>query len=127
MLGSSTEPVDAKLKGQHIDEYLVGYDQEIRPNLSIGIKGTYRKLGTVIEDMLIGTTGSYLIANPGSGIGREAGFYEGGTVVTPAAKRTYKGMEIHAEKRFSNNTQFFPSYGGSRLEGNYDGTIQAST
>jgi hypothetical protein len=127
ILGSSVEPVDPNLKGQHIDEYLAGYDQEIRPNLSVGIKGTYRKLGNVIEDMLIGTTGEYLIANPGSGIGREAGFYEGGNVVTPAAKRTFKGVELHAEKRFSNNTQFFASYLWSRLEGNYDGTFQAST
>jgi hypothetical protein len=126
-LGGSTEPVDANLKGQHIDELIGGYDYEIGPNLKIGVQGTYRKLANVIEDMLIGTTGEYLIANPGSGIGREAGFYEGGTVVTPPAKRTYKGVEIHAEKRFSNNYQFFASYLWSRLEGNYDGTFQAST
>ena len=106
---------------------MLGYDQEVAPNLSIGIKGTYRKLGNVIEDMLIGTTGDYLIANPGSGIGREAGFYEGGSVVTPSAKRDFKGVELHAEKRFSGNTQFFASYLWSRLEGNYDGTFQAST
>jgi hypothetical protein len=123
----SIEPVDPNLKGQHIDEYLAGYDQEVAANFSIGIKGTYRKLANVIEDMLIGTTGAYLIANPGSGIGREAGFYEGGSVVTPAAKRTYKGVELHAEKHFSSNTQMFASYVWSRLEGNYDGTFQNST
>jgi outer membrane receptor protein involved in Fe transport len=127
LLGGSTEPVDPNLKGQHIDEFLLGYDQEVMPNLAIGVQGTYRKLANVIEDMLIGTTGEYLIANPGSGIGREAGFYEGGNVVTPAAKRTYKGVEIHAVKHFSNNTQFFASYLWSKLEGNYDGTFQNST
>jgi outer membrane receptor protein involved in Fe transport len=127
ILGSSVEPVDPNLKGQHIDEFLLGYDQEVAPNLAVGIQGTYRKLANVIEDMLIGTTGEYLIANPGSGIGREAGFYEGGNVVTPAAKRTYKGIELHATKHFSNGTQFFASYLWSKLEGNYDGTFQAST
>ncbi len=127
VLGGSVEPVDPKLKGQHIDELLAGYDYEIAPNLRIGVQGTYRKLGNVIEDMLIGTTGEYLIANPGSGIGRSAAFYDGGTVVTPPAKRTFKGVELHAEKRFSNNYQFFASYLWSRLEGNYDGTFQAST
>lgn len=127
LLGGDREPVDPNLKGQHIDEYLLGWDQEVASNLAIGVKGTYRKLGNVIEDMLIGSTGNYLIANPGSGIGREAGFYEGGSVVTPAAKRTYKAVEIHANKHFSNNTQFFTSYVWSRLEGNYDGTFQAST
>ncbi|HSP15492.1 MAG TPA: TonB-dependent receptor [Thermoanaerobaculia bacterium] len=127
LLGGSTEPVDPNLKGQHIDEFLLGYDQEVMPNLAVGIQGTYRKLANVIEDMLIGTTGEYLIANPGSGIGREAGFYEGGNVITPTAKRTYKGVELHATKHFSNNTQFFASYLWSKLEGNYDGTFQNST
>jgi len=127
VLGGSTEAVDPKLKGQHIDELLAGYDYEIASNLKVGIQGTYRKLGNVIEDMLVPATGEYFIANPGSGIGREAGFYDGGSVVTPPAKRTFKGVELHAEKRFSNNYQFFASYLWSRLEGNYDGTFQAST
>jgi hypothetical protein len=127
LLGASVEPVDPNLKGQHIDEYVAGYEHEMGSNLVIGVKGTYRKLANVIEDMLIGTTGSYLIANPGSGIGREAGFYDGGTVVTPTAKRNYKGVEVNARKRFSNNTQFLASYLWSRLEGNYDGVFQAST
>jgi hypothetical protein len=39
----------------------------------------------------------------------------------------YKGLELSANKRFSNNYQFFASYLWSRLEGNYDGTFQAST
>ncbi len=127
ILGTPTTPADPNLKGQHIDEFLLGYDQEISPNFAIGIKGTYRNLANVIEDMLVGNTGGYKITNPGSGIGREAGFYEGGTVVTPTAKRTYKGVEIHANKHFSSNTQFFASYVWSRLEGNYDGTFQNST
>lgn len=128
LLGGAT-PVDPNLKGQYIDELLGGYEYEIRPNLAIGIKGTYRKLGRVIEDMLaVPIDGSYIITNPSSGIGRESGFYNfEDTVVVPKAKRTYKGVELSANKRFSNNYQFFASYVWSRLEGNYDGTFQAST
>ena len=128
LLGGAT-PVDPNLKGQYIDELLGGYEYEIAPNLAIGIKGTYRKLGRVIEDMLaVPIDGSYIITNPGSGIGRESGFYDyTHTVVVPKAKRTYKGVELSANKRFSNNYQFFASYLWSRLEGNYDGTFQAST
>jgi outer membrane receptor protein involved in Fe transport len=128
LLGGAT-PVDPNLKGQYIDELLGGYEYEIRPNLAIGIKGTYRKLGRVIEDMLKAPIdGSYIITNPGSGIGRESGFYDGvSTAPAPKAKRTYKGLELTANKRFSNNYQFFASYVWSRLEGNYDGTFQAST
>ena len=122
-------PVDPNLKGQYIDELLGGYEYEIAPNLAVGIKGTYRKLGRVIEDMLaVPITGDYIITNPGSGIGRESGFYDyEHTVVVPKAKRTYKGVEVSANKRFSNNYQFIASYLWSRLEGNYDGTFQVST
>ena len=128
LLGGAT-PVDPNLKGQYIDELLGGYEYEIRPNLAIGIKGTYRKLGRVIEDMLqVPIAGNYIITNPGTGIGRESGFYDfTNTVVAPKATRTYKGVEVTANKRFSNNYQFFASYVWSRLEGNYDGTFQAST
>ena len=128
VLGSGKELVDPNLKGQYLDEYLIGYEREVAPNFAVGIKGTYRKLGDVIEDMLVPATGAYFIANPGKGIGREAGFYDGVTTgIAPIPKRTYKGVELDARKRFSSGTQFFASYVWSRLEGNYDGTFQAST
>ncbi|MEA2339327.1 MAG: hypothetical protein QOE82_3334 [Thermoanaerobaculia bacterium] len=129
-LGGTT-PVDPDLKGQYIDEYLVGYDYELAPSLMVGIKGTYRNLGRVIEDMLVIDSGDYFIANPGTGIGVNAGFLNDppGQDQAPAnkAKRQYKGVELHAQKRFSNNYQFFTSYVWSQLKGNYDGTFQAST
>jgi len=126
-LGGATTPVDPDLEGQYIDEYLGGYDYEIAPNLMVGIKGTYRDLGRVIEDMLVIEAGDYFIANPSSGIGKVAGYLNGDEVPAEKAKRTYKGFELHAQKRFSNNYQFFASYVWARLEGNYDGTFQAST
>jgi len=126
-LGGGTEPVDPDLKGQYIDEYLLGTDYEIAPNLAVGIKGTYRNLGNVIEDFLIGSTGEYLIANPGSGTGSTGATIGNDVVTYGKAKRTYKGVELHAQKRFSNNYQFFTSYVWSQLKGNYDGTFQSST
>ena len=125
--GSNIEPVDPNLKGQYIDEYLLGTDYEIAPNLAVGIKGTYRNLGNVIEDFLIGSTGDYLIANPGVGTGSTGATINGDVVAYGKAKRTYKGVEVHAQKRFSNNYQFFTSYVWSQLKGNYDGTFQSST
>jgi hypothetical protein len=125
--GSLIEPVDPNLKGQYIDEFLLGSDYEIAPNLAVGIKGTYRNLGNVIEDFLIGSTGNYLIANPGSGTGSTGATFNGDVVPYGPAKRTYKGVELHAQKRFSNNYQFFTSYVWSQLKGNYDGTFQSST
>jgi hypothetical protein len=129
ILGSFVTPVDPNLKAQYIDEYLAGYDYEIAPNFAVGIKGTYRNLGRVIEDMLLNpANGDYQITNPGSGIGATTGtLVTGEQVPAPKPTRKYKGVELHAEKRFSNNYQFYASYVWSRLEGNYDGTFQAST
>ena len=126
-LGNTITPVDPNLKGQYINEYLAGYDYEIAPNFAVGIKGTYRDLGRVIEDMLIISEGEYFIANPGSGIGKNAGFLNDDAAPVEKAQRKYTGVELHATKRFSNNYQFFGSYVWSRLKGNYDGVFQAST
>ncbi|MGA7616289.1 MAG: TonB-dependent receptor [Thermoanaerobaculia bacterium] len=122
-----TEPVDPNLKGQYIDEYLLGYEYEVANNLALGIKGTYRNLGRVIEDFLIISEGNYFIANPGEGIGKEVTFYDYSTAPAPKAERKYKGIELTARKRFSNNYQFWASYTWSKLEGNYDGLFQSST
>ena len=129
-LGGGTTPADPDLKGQYIDEYLVGYDVEMASNLSVGIKGTYRNLGRVIEDILTDpSTGDYFITNPGNGgLGKDVYYLVSGEgVPAPKPTRKYKGVELHATKRFSNNYQFFTSYVWSRLTGNYDGTFQAST
>lgn len=127
LLGGTVVPVDPDLKGQYLDEYLVGYDYEISSNLALGIKGSYRNLGRVIEDMLVPASGDYFVTNPGSGLGAEGGTLGGDTVPVPKPTRRYKAVEVHAQKRFSNNYQFFTSYVWSRLTGNYDGTTQVST
>lgn len=127
LLGGGTEPVDPDLKGQYIDEILLGYEYEIMPNFAIGIQGTYRDLGRVIEDFLIIDEGNYFIANPGEGIGSFGTFYDYSTVPSPKAKREYTGVELNARKRYSNGWQLYASYLWSKLEGNYDGLFQAST
>lgn len=122
------EPVDPNLKGQYLDEFLVGFDYEIRPTFVVGTKFTRRDLGRVIEDFLIPSEGNYFIANPGIGIGNEMAFYDGvHTAPAPEAKRTSTAFELTASKRFGNNWQFIASAVFSKLEGNYDGTFQAST
>ncbi|MEO8218288.1 MAG: TonB-dependent receptor, partial [Acidobacteriota bacterium] len=126
LLGGSTEAVDPNLKGQYIDEYLLGAEYELPGNLAVGVKGSYRKLGRVIEDFLT-PSGEYFIANPGEGIGSDVVFYDYEPAPAPKASRTYKAAELTARKRFSNNVQFFASYVYSKLEGNYDGLFQNST
>ena len=128
LLGGAT-PADPDLKGQYIDEWLTGFEYDLGRNLVVGTKYSNRKLGRVIEDFLIPQpVGEYFVANPGSGIGTTMGFYDGEhTAPAPKAKRTNQSFELNARKRFSNNWQFLASAVWSKLEGNYDGTFQAST
>jgi len=126
VLGGAT-PVDPDLEGQYIDEYLLGYEYEVLPNFAIGIQGTYRELGQVIEDFLISPTEGYFIANPGQGIGSQMTFYDYESVAAPKVRREYTGIELNAKKRFSDGWQLYASYLWSELEGNYDGLFQAST
>jgi outer membrane receptor protein involved in Fe transport len=125
-VGGAT-PVDPDLKGQYVDELLFGYEYELANNLAVGLQGTYRKLGRVVEDFLDPVSGHYHIANPGVGSGRNMSFYDYQPAVAPDIERTFKGVQLHARKRFSNRAQLFASYLWSRLEGNYDGLFQAST
>jgi Carboxypeptidase regulatory-like domain/TonB dependent receptor len=122
------EATDPNLKGQFINEYIGGFEFAVQKNLVLGVKGTYRNLGRVIEDFLVPSSGEYFIANPGEGtLGQSLGFYAGGTAPAPKAERKNVSVEFTARKRFSNNWQFLASYLWSKLDGNYDGTFQNST
>ncbi|MBZ0089913.1 MAG: TonB-dependent receptor, partial [Thermoanaerobaculia bacterium] len=125
LLGGAT-PVDPDLKGQFVDEFMLGYEYEVLPNFAVGIQGTYRELGRVIEDFLIISEGNYFIANPGEGIGSVATFYDYVEVPADKPKREYTGVELTARKRYSDGWQLYASYLWSKLEGNYDGVFQAS-
>ena len=70
LLGSSTEPVDPNLKNQYIDEFLVGFEREVAPNLSVGIKYNHRKLADVIEDFLVPASRRLLHRQPRPGHAR---------------------------------------------------------
>jgi len=126
-LGHENTPVDPDLKGQYIDEIVFGTEYEVARNLAVGAKYIWRDLGMVIEDSL-GFDQGYYIGNPGRGVLRESWDmnYERSYPV-PDPKRTFKGFELSARKRFADNWGMIASYLWSKLEGNYDGTFQAST
>jgi hypothetical protein len=128
LLGGA-EPVDPNLKGQYIDEWIGGFEYEVMPNTTTGVRYVHRNLGRVIEDFLVPSVGDYFIANPGEGtLGQSLAFYDGVTTApAPKASRTNDSVELSLRKRYSDNWQFMASYVWSKLEGNYDGTFQNST
>src|SRR5207248_8003765 len=117
------EPVDPELKGQYIDEFLIGFEREVAPALVIGARFNHRSLGRVIEDFLVPSSGEYFIANPAEGtLGQSLAFYDGThTTAAPSAQRKNNSVELSLRKRYTNNWQFLASYVFSKLEGNYDG------
>ena len=92
------------------------------PNVSVGIKGIYRNYGRVIEDFLCIDDGTYCIGNPGEGTMKQVFTLDySQQFAAPKPKRTYKGIQLDANKSFSNNWQGMASYVYFTLEGNYDG------
>jgi hypothetical protein len=128
LLGGA-EPVDPDLKGQYIDEWIGGFEYEVAPYTTAGVRYVHRNLGRVIEDFLVPASGEYFIANPAEGtLGQSLAFYDGvHTTPAPAASRVNNAVELSLRKRYANNWQFMASYVFSKLEGNYDGTFQNST
>jgi len=127
-LGGENTPVDPNLKGQYIEEAVIGGELQVSKDLAVGAKYIWRDLGRVIEDGL-GADLNYFIGNPGEGILQSTFDFGTNAYLFPVSKpkRTFKGVELSARKRFSDNWQMIASYLWSKLEGSYDGTFQAST
>ncbi len=118
-------PDGGRLKGSYNEEYILGFQYEIRPDFNMGVRGIYRNLGRVIEDISVDGASTYIITNPDqwtnvwvpdAARAAPAIWYR-----FPKPVRIYKALEITAEKRFSNHWMMQGSYVLSRLEGNYEG------
>lgn len=122
ILGGFTEPSDPNIKNQYINEMIVGGEREIVPNLAVGVKGIYRSYGRVVEDFLCIDDGTYCIGNPGQGIMKDIFTLDYSTTFpAPKPKRTFKGIQLDATRRFADHWQAMASYLFSKLDGNYDG------
>lgn len=129
ILGGLVTPPDPDLKNQYINEYILGYEREVRPDLALGVKGIYRNYGRVVEDFLCDPDeGMYCIGNPGEGLMSIVyGLDYVSEFKAPKAKRTFKGVQLDATKRFSNHWQGIASYIFSKLDGNFDGEFAPFT
>lgn len=122
ILGGLITPADPDLENQYLNEYILGYERELMPQLALGVKGIYRNYGQVVEDFLCADDGTYCIGNPGEGLMERVFTLDySQTFEAPKAKRTFKGVQVDATKRFSNHWQAIASYLYSKLDGNFDG------
>jgi hypothetical protein len=111
-----------------MSEVIVGGEHQIGESVAIGVKGIYRNYERVVEDFLCADDGTYCIGNPGQGIMKEVFTLDySQTFPAPKPKRTFKGIEFDANKRFSRRWQAMASYLWSKLDGNYDGEFAPFT
>lgn len=140
-------PVDDGLKGAYQDELTVGVERLLDPTFSVALKGTYRRLGRVIEDRCdldysapVNNSSSCGIFNPGSDGPIARGAIPGCngrnypdawecTETIPGsspARRVFRGIEVLARKSYGDKAWLQASYLYSSLRGNYDGGVSAS-
>ncbi len=122
-------PNGGGLKGSYNEETILGFQYEVAPDFTLGVRGIYRNLGRVIEDISVDGASTYIVTNPNNWtnvwvpdpFGRVNPDGSPWRWRFPTPVRMYKALEITAEKRFSNHWMFQGSYVLSRLEGNYEG------
>jgi hypothetical protein len=148
------EPADRNLKGMYQDELTLGVEKALTPTFVVGFKGSYQRLGRVIEDRC---DLDYLhpenhgqpcaIFNPGSSEKYAQGDFpcnnrqnerpdaaafdavcnENGGPPIRKASRIYRAIELNARQSFSERLWSVASYIYSSLRGNYDGAARLAT
>lgn len=138
--GLEPSTVQEGTKLPYKDEAVLGYAYQLQPDLSIEVRGIYRKQGRVLEDVQFASNeaiqnyyygtnygypsdpfpgvapapfGAYVLANPGENTPPGAGFSK--------PKHQYKAFELILNKRMSNHWLLYANYRYSRLRGNYEG------
>jgi len=105
-LGASTFKPDLDVTPRHMDEVTLGVERQINNQFGVGGRFIYRTWGNFIDDVR-----SF---NDDGSIKRVVTNVDG-------AERTYKGLELTADKRFSNNWAAAGSYTWSQTRGNHFG------
>lgn len=63
-LGGGTEFVSPGMKGQYTEEWILGAEYQLIPDLKVGLSYIHRSLPQVIEDISTNGGNSYIITNP---------------------------------------------------------------
>ena len=121
LFGGDSALVAPGIKGQCMDERLLGFERDLGRHVIVGVTRHSRWLGRTIEDVNA-WSGEYLFGNPGEGSASTLAFMDGSSVPSPWPERRNASLEVTARKRLSGGWQFLGSYVVTRLRGNYDGT-----
>ena len=136
------ETLSTNIKPMSQWELLVGYEQMVGADWSLGIRGVARQFNEIIDDSTINrgllnkygyevTHDEYRLMNPGSDFEGYADMGGGLVPVSftteelgyPEAERNYTALELTFKRRFAHNWMLEGSYTWSHLWGNYEGII----
>ncbi len=101
------------LRGQHHDEWVVGYERRLGARWMLGVRGVRRSLGESIT-MAFGPDGTLSGGNPG----------RGSLAHLPPSTRRYRALEVALDHR-GERLLLLSSWVWSRTEGNYAGLYAA--
>lgn len=103
-------PATDDLVGQYYDQVEAGYER-LAGAFKIGVHGTYRVLGWVLEDGIAPGDSVYRMGNPG----------RGPLAAMPRARQRYAALELSFERSTPGPLYLLASYVLSRNVGNYTG------
>ncbi|MFW6173070.1 MAG: TonB-dependent receptor [Elusimicrobiota bacterium] len=112
---------DSEMYPPYIEEFILGFENELITNFSINVRGVYKRLGMFMEDGSFDYGETFVLFNPGKHL---KGDYSTDPVGFPDPKREYKALEIMLNKMFSDNYQFSISYIYSSVKGNMSGLAE---
>jgi outer membrane receptor protein involved in Fe transport len=112
-----------ELKAPFTDEWILGYQYQIRPDLTLGARLVYRELTRALEDLSYDGGATFVIANPDEWTGVPMRYlqYPGAYGYLPEPVRRYEAVELTLDKRYSDRWQLSGSLVYSQLKGNYEG------
>ena len=122
-IGGNATHVAAGIKPMSIDEYLLGFEYPVRPEISVSVTAVYRNIGNVVDEISIDGGRTFIITNPGGTIRADpvTGQPLAVPVVFDEPVRRYRALQFTFQRRLQGNWQLFGSYVYSKDEGNYPG------
>jgi hypothetical protein len=137
---AGADVIDPSAKLSYIREFVVGFEREIMPNTSAGVRYINRNIPRVLEDVAncpmvayefsaatsaICSTVDYILTNPNSSTpinpALVAAFPQFGNVKFDDPVHKYNALEFTLNRRMANNWSLIASYRWSRLRGNFEG------
>jgi outer membrane receptor protein involved in Fe transport len=132
--GVGADEIDPNAKLSYVREFVAGFDREVMPSTTAGIRYIHRSIPRVLEDVANCPVVAYFLPQTQAACGSVAYILTNPSSATPINPATaflgasfdnpvhkYDAIELTLNRRFANNWSALASYRWSRLRGNFEG------